>query len=118
MTRGVGIVKTLLIILVLVILNVLIIENYSTLSEPLSLKADVLIVRWESARFSVGTYLFFSFLVGFALAGLLGIVTRVRLGARMRDLERRIREMGKILPTHREGPHTHGRTEPPGDEPD
>jgi len=89
-------IKAFFFVFFLIVLIVLLFENFSALSQPLTLKANFLLIRLNIPEYPVGAYLLFSFILGFLLAGLFGLVSRFRMGAKLREQEKRIREMGKI----------------------
>lgn len=88
--------KAFFIVLILVIFLVLLFENYQALSQPFSLKADLLIVHWSIPEYPIGAYLLFSFLFGFLLAGFLHFISRIRMGVRLREQDKKLREAANI----------------------
>lgn len=92
MPKSSGFIKTAGILFFLVVVNVLILENWTVLSQPLTLKADFLFHKWETSQFSVGLYILFSFLLGFILAGVVGVIRMVHVKSRQREEAKKRRE--------------------------
>jgi uncharacterized integral membrane protein len=98
--------KVVLIVLFSLLVIILAAQNNETLSTSVSFRLNLIFLRYESPSMSLYFMSAITFLIGFLLAGLLGITERFRLKGRIKTLQRASKEKDKELNSLRNLPVT------------
>ncbi|MFC1868540.1 lipopolysaccharide assembly protein LapA domain-containing protein [Thermodesulfobacteriota bacterium] len=72
-------VKFMVAIIIMLVVVILVVENYNAFSTKIVFKVDLLVLHYESSQVSIYYVIIIAFLFGILIAGLYGIVERFQL---------------------------------------
>ncbi len=84
------------------------VQNIEALSHPLSIRLNLIFLKFESSAYATYLVILLGFFVGLLATSLLGIAERFRLRKSIRDQQKEIEGLNKELSSLRNLPLTHG----------
>jgi uncharacterized integral membrane protein len=106
--------KAITLSVVVALAIIFMVQNIEALSHPLSLRLNLVFLKFESAAYATYLIIMLGFFVGILAASLLGIAERFRQRKVIRDQQKQIEGLNKELSSLRNLPLTGGPASPGG----
>lgn len=100
--------KAVLLSVVVALAIIFMVQNIEALSHPLSIRLNLVFVKFESSAYATYLVILLGFLVGLLAASLLGLAERYHLRKAIRDQQKEIEGLNKELSSLRNLPLTKG----------
>ena len=100
--------KAIVLSVVVALAIIFMVQNMEALSHPLSIRLNLVFLKFESAAYATYLLILLAFFVGLLAASLLGLVERFRLRGSLRDQRKEIEGLNRELSSLRNLPLTGG----------
>lgn len=100
--------KAIVLSVVVALAIIFMVQNMEALSHPLSIRLNLVFLKFESAAYATYLLILLAFFIGLLAASLLGLVERFRLRGSIRDQRKEIESLNRELSSLRNLPLTGG----------